>query len=999
MDRGVDPAGDRLLVNCGQLPDSENGATPSKTIEADVTDAVGNSAAAFVRVSLVEPLSAPELAKDLRGKPRLVVYRTRFTSAWTRGVARTDISAQAPYYLHRWRQAGSSVWQYSVVPRREHGSQIHPTTLHVREVGLWELPSGTSYEVAVSALRHELEVRSPDALSWSDVVGVTTLMNPQNVRVAATHDTLTVSWDAQPDGRRYVIDVSGPEGTKQGSLSADRGSTGRHEVVLRGLPADTAYRVGVQSAVLSDAVRTEVTARTTPAPPGAVELPRGPKNVRVASTGNEILVSWDPPHLLAERDYFVFLWHPERVPGVGNVRDSVHVSRDDPTIVRFSNLRPQTAYRVKVVHNGILHDSVEQTVRTTATDSARLKAGEVPIPFGGSQVKLIWPLWFDPQYFLTADAWIWRSSSTDSRFHAGLDVGHRGGAASIRGDDVNAAADGVLRIFNHGDPKEESRRYVQYCPPGAGSPTPAKAKFPFHFRSASEHELTVNGSLVCNYVASPASGRTALIFHGAMGAGPLVTKYAHLATVDSKLLAKLQANASGAIEVRQGDRIGTVGGSGQSNDSDYHAHLHFEVREFSGKVERTWYTYKNDCNPEVLQIKTVMLAGNDGKLGTDDDETLRRGYCGWSDDRELPTVLDPESVLPPLPAASQPTGALGQSVDASATPAFALRSAYPAGLSPTKLRLNLQAEVWRPRFYDRVSDPEFVDPSANVKGRNDLTGTAGTRPGVTGYQPHAGDCLAPGSALPSSSIDEGTYTFLLELKPGASCSVSIKTTNESYPSGYDGFAHPEATLSLTNLVGGQSVRTIKATLDGYDFDLYQFRAMPGQAHTFCAILNDDGDCSERTAGQPVAGKDTVLEIWSAAGVVAHDRRDGESEIVWTPSINQIGLHYLLVRGKHAVRWSLRRRIHAALPPAARSRGRRRADTANAGLRLELREAHHANRSVGHRSVLAQGGRGCCAVRGARVGGRRTERGRGGGGRDADPLHRAPLSSSRSDRRS
>jgi len=890
----VDPASDGLLVDCGPLPEGDSGATPSRSIEAEVTDAAGNSASAFVQVWLAAPLSAPELAKDFRGDPESYAFSTRLVTGWTRGVARTEVGSQAPYYLKRWRLSGADTWRYQLYARYISRNDFGPH--YVRRTWLDELPSGASYELAVTALRHELEAQSPDALSWSDVLRITTITNPENVRVTATHDTLTVAWDAQSDGRHYDVDVDGPDGTKRESLSTVRGSTGRHDVTVRGLPADTAYTVVVSMG--PERGRTEVAARTTPAPSGAVELPRGPKSVRVAATGNEILVNWDPPHELAEGDYTVFLFDAEK--NDASFLDSERVFGDMPTSARFSNLRPQTAYRVTVVHYGIRKGSAERIVRTTASDSARLRAGEVPIPFGGSRVKLIWPLRLDPQHLLTVDPWVWRVLSNESRFHAGLDVGHRGGSARIHGAGVYAAAGGVLRLFNERPATEESRQHVLYCPPGTGSPTPADATFPFHFRESSESSDSEAGKLVCYYVVSPHSGRTALVFHGAKGAGPLVTKYAHLATIDSKLLARFQAASDGAVEVKQGERIGTVGGSGKSDDSHDDAHLHFEVRKFSGKTESTWYTNKEGCNPKSFQIVTVKLAGKDGKFNTADDETHQRGYCGWSAGRALTTVLDPEAVLPPLPAANQPTGALGETVDASATPAFALRSAYPAGLSPTTLRLKLQAKVWRPQFYREIDDWEFVEPSSSAQDRRALTGIAGTRPGVTGYQPQAGDCLAPGTTLPSSAIDEGSYTFFLELKPGATCSASIKTINESYPSGYDGFAQPGATLSLSNLVGGQSGKAIKAALDGYDFDLYQFRSMPGQAHRFCVILDDDGDCSDRTDGETVSGKDSVLEIWSAAGVVAHDRRDGESEIVWTPGINQVGLHYLLVRGGHTL---------------------------------------------------------------------------------------------------
>ena len=78
-----------------------------------------------------------------------------------------------------------------------------------------DLPPGTTYEMAAAALRDELEQDSPDALNWSPVLDFTTTEDPRNVRASATHDTLSVSWDAQQDGDSYIVTLTGPEGGKQ----------------------------------------------------------------------------------------------------------------------------------------------------------------------------------------------------------------------------------------------------------------------------------------------------------------------------------------------------------------------------------------------------------------------------------------------------------------------------------------------------------------------------------------------------------------------------------------------------------------------------------------------------------------------------------------------------------------------------------------------------------------------------------------------------------------
>ena len=901
--RRVSAAEGSAQVDCGPMPAMKPGETPTRQITAAVTDANGNTASASVRVPLAHPLSAPFVPEDVWG-PSLAVFHTRAAVGWSRGVAHTDTHLLAAFYLARWRQSGSETWSFILarvdVNRLGHAWRMHHPNYEA-DFHLDDLQPGSTYEIAAAALRDELEQESPNALAWSPAFEFTTLKQLEDVRVSATHDTLTASWQAQPEATSYSVTATGPDGSKRQGLYVNRGSSGRHQVTLRGLPADTAFKVEVRLGVAEQTSIVEVDARTAVPPAGYTPLPRGPKNARMIASADAIRVSWNAPHEFAEHDYRVMLFDPEPKDGLGYAAlvDDISVRGERPKMVTFSNLLPEKTYRIRLIHYGIYKVVVERTIRTPASDRDRLRSGEVPIPFGGDAVSFVWPLRFNDDLRLTADPWIWRALALDKqspadRFHGGLDIGHMEGEAHIADEPVYAAADGVLRVFNNTVP----RRYVLYCPPSADSPVAAGTAFPFQFIVDKHPDRLESGKLVCMYLVSPKSGRTVLIFHGTNGAGPRVTKYSHLAAIDKSVLQRLADDDDGAIDVKQGTRIGTVGRSGDAGESVYHAHLHFEIREFNGKVEGGWYTRKSDCNPEdfsvVLAHTEVIVNESTGEKTT---TKYYRGYCGWSADRKLPTVLDPESVLPPLPAAGQPTGAFGQTKDAKNTSAFAVQSAYPAGLAPTGLRVQLDAQIWRPLFYDEFGDWEFVAPANGVSSRRQQTGTDGTRPGVTGYQPDGGGCLAPGTSLPAAALDEGEFTFTLQLAPGSACRVAIKSVNDSYSSGYDGFAHPQATLSLTNLDGGSTDRETKAMLSRDDFDFYQFRAVPGKEHRFCTILSADDDCSSQTAWQTFAGKDAVLEIWGAGGVVKHDGTDGESAISWKPEADQRGLYYLLVRGQ------------------------------------------------------------------------------------------------------
>jgi len=209
--------------------------------------------------------------------------------------------------------------------------------------------------------------------------------------------------------------------------------------------------------------------------------------------------------------------------------------------------------------------------------------------------------------------------------------------------------------------------------------------------------------------------------------------------------------------------------------------------------------------------------------------------------------------------------------------------------------VELKANVWRPKFYHQISDWEFQPPKSGGQARSDMTGIAGTRPGVTGYKLQAADCWATKAAAPAGVVDEGERTLNLRLRAGQSCKVAITSVNDAYPSGLATFPNPQATVSLQQLKAGKEAMR-KASLRGVDFHFYQFTAVPGKTVKFCTVLNDDGDCEDR--GAKVSGKDTVIEIWGPSGRLnnASDYRDGESQVEWTPTPGQGGVYHALVRG-------------------------------------------------------------------------------------------------------
>ena len=331
-----------------------------------MTDARGRRASASVQVPLAAALSAPNVAG-------YGVHRTFILTEWTRGISRTDTAAQAPFYLARWRTIGSHSWYYELWPRviepGDRRGKYH------RGVAIQGLTPGVTYEMGVAALRAKVERDTPEALTWSSTLAFTTLQAPQNVRVETTHDTITVTWDAQPQGDSYSVWVHGPHGSKFQSLYPAKGAPGRHSLVFRALPAGTSYDVVVITNAGYDSAATTIqTSTELPPPAGASSLPRGPQNLRVTAASDTISVSWDPPHPQAEPSYIVYLYYLDRI-----VQDQ-WVLEGAPTRVTFAGLRSEATYRLEIVHLGIIEESRERKVRTGSPNRHRGNA-EVPIPF------------------------------------------------------------------------------------------------------------------------------------------------------------------------------------------------------------------------------------------------------------------------------------------------------------------------------------------------------------------------------------------------------------------------------------------------------------------------------------------------------------------------------------------------------------------------------------------------------------------------------------------
>ena len=273
-------------------------------------------------------------------------------------------------YLFRYRAAeAEATAPYELVePLRHPVAEVRPDPL---DASLTPITTG-DYLGMVAAIRHTIEQETPGALHWSAPVLFGVARAPENIVVQTAHDTLDVSWDAQPYVRVNVRLEGGgihrwhgfdPDDAPSKITVAD----GRYHTRFHGLTPETEYEIeikpgdGVVSAHggADSVIFTVVTGRTLPAPAGWEPLPRGPQNLRASATHDSITVTWDPPFAGAKPSYSVFLSGPR----AGVVEEPPWSFTFTPSTVS-PGLSPSTRYVIEVVHHGDVRAEARLVIRT-----------------------------------------------------------------------------------------------------------------------------------------------------------------------------------------------------------------------------------------------------------------------------------------------------------------------------------------------------------------------------------------------------------------------------------------------------------------------------------------------------------------------------------------------------------------------------------------------------------------------------------------------------------
>ena len=697
----------RVKVNCGLIPRTADGEIDETQRDAVITgfllDGRGTIKSASIRVPRAEALPAPIETDRGETSGRSVIMRWGRSEEGKSAVG----DKREMLILMRWKEPNDADWTYS---------RLHSG------VGNLYIRSSTDKEELIeqhllqaAELREAIEAETPDALQWSAIIDHQFHKAPQNLRATTTHDTIVIEWDAQMaslSGYLYDVLVTGPQGFLGALVRAASGVPNR--VMFTGLPADTEFSIQViTDRFIQIGLPSSITARTKVAPAGYLAPPRGPQNLHASATSNSITLRWDPPFAEADELYSISLRdeHGETVAG-----ETLYAKPEDGFSVTFSGLPSNSTYHAIVTHRGIVKASVRIQV-TTGKDPGdsvdRDTTGQQGIPeIGNSLINdtFSWPINLRDRPYITGDPWEWRASNY---YHYGIDIGS---PDSLTGKPVYAAGGGKFLIANHGMSETiEPIQDVAYCPNRSGS----------YYERFIVRTEKIGG---CYAFSFPLHGRTAVIIHNS-GHGPLVTKYAHLASfADWINTAVNNSNLSDeetlVLDVERGQLLGIIGASGVDDDGKlplnhnqaYDVHLHFEVRDFSDPKQ----VVKNWQNLDSIECASWLPhVDEDGKRDVHGIKRQRgryNGYChGNPNDRNMrPTVLDPEWFLPPMPPSSTETGEYRWDLENMKAfpqpdltkPVFNFESVtdrsgiVPLGINPRDIKVSLVVHVWRPSFYD-----------------------------------------------------------------------------------------------------------------------------------------------------------------------------------------------------------------------------------------------------------------------------------------------------------
>ncbi|MXX79416.1 MAG: fibronectin type III domain-containing protein [Chloroflexi bacterium] len=287
----VEQSPDPHYIPCrSSRPWSRLGPPGSEDIQrmiVGVTDATGARAYAVAEHRLVPPLPAPI---RLRVESGLVRSQSATLTAEL-GAPYRHREQRAESFAIRWRDSDSGEWQF------EHFRPDEPESWTFRHS--WKIetsPAGEQLELQAAQIRHAHDLEVPQALNWSEIATVVTLVPPLNLQAEASHDSITLSWGPHVEGLVYVARLQAIEADRYAQGHSRRITTGPlYEARFDDLLPDTLYRVRVALDGRGAFDQHEFELRTESAPDGWSPPSRTATDVGARIVDDGLEVTWTAP--------------------------------------------------------------------------------------------------------------------------------------------------------------------------------------------------------------------------------------------------------------------------------------------------------------------------------------------------------------------------------------------------------------------------------------------------------------------------------------------------------------------------------------------------------------------------------------------------------------------------------------------------------------------------------------------------------------------------------
>ena len=328
-------------------------------VEARVIDASGASAEASTSLTPAPPLPPP-YSVSARVYQDWEDHRRARGGISARAIERVDpqskiATAASGAYVLRWRERGAAAWTYDQFaqpqgqnylrwPSAHRPGEPPPGAAYVAYAWpLSELRAGLVYEFQISRVRDFAELEAPDALRWTALHTTVSPGPPRDATAHVTRNSVTLTWESNIASTRWHASISeiGEHRRDAGTVeTASASDSHRRSVQFSDLRPGRRYTVRLQHDHPYIPPEVEFDLRTSGEADDGSFAPEL-KITRAEIVDDELQIEWFPA-AEREREYRI------RLSEYGT-RGSVYLeSRRGQTAVKFSDIKPETTYRLVV---------------------------------------------------------------------------------------------------------------------------------------------------------------------------------------------------------------------------------------------------------------------------------------------------------------------------------------------------------------------------------------------------------------------------------------------------------------------------------------------------------------------------------------------------------------------------------------------------------------------------------------------------------------------------